>query len=224
MKKGLIVFAKHPNFQLYYRAKITKITKRYVHLYFIDYGTKDVCLFEDVKYLLSEFLEIPPLCYRGRLYGVQPCEEIEFSLEQRSNFVKQVSGMALKCELKFYDEKQDVYELKIQCNSLSLDETLFKQGICKPIPKDVLNNRDSLTPYFYLLPSHQLLEAGKFPNYEALIDLEKRHHILFDSLMRTNYLHHLNVYNAFSSTITDMLKKRRRFARTKGNLSFSFVK
>lgn len=96
LKKNLIVMSYHPNLHDWYRARVIKVFGKYVHVFYMDYGTADVNRIEYLKYLMMEFLDYPALCYRGRVYGVEPFNNDGFTVDQQEEFVTEVSDRPFK--------------------------------------------------------------------------------------------------------------------------------
>lgn len=183
-------------------------------------GTTDDNYIKNLKYLMNEFLEEPPYCYRGRVFGVQPNNIFKgFTTQEQDNFVITTANVPFKGELMYYDEESDVYELKLNyvCNDSELEATLYKKEICKPIPERILKNRANLPipPRFYLMPTHEMIETGQYPSYETLINLDASG-IDFAQLVNTNFF--LNV-SEITPRIVTMLKNVNQFVEIKKNFT-----
>lgn len=181
IKKGLIVLAFHPSLQNWYRAKVMKISGNHFLLFYFDYGTTDYNTIDNLKYLMTEFLEYPPLCYRGRIYGAAPVNEKRFTVTQQDRFICEVDGLKFSGDCIYYDENEDVYELKLKLvgkHDKKYDDIydwLLEEKICKSIPSIILNNRgEAKNPIFFSLPSFNLLEQGIYPSFEALAICEQK--------------------------------------------------
>lgn len=185
----------------------------------MDYGTADRNKIGNLKYLLKEFLEIPPLSYRGRIYGVMPYNEF-FTIEQQEKFIVEAANDSFRADLMYYDEEQDIYELKLTFTDTQEDasEWMLEDDVGQLIPEDMMlknrgNKEHTIGPMCYLLPTHELLENGKFPSYETLLDHSKKGCNL-STFIETNYF---NAHQEITPDMKDMLNNYEKIKNiTKG--------
>lgn len=192
IKMGLIVLCKHVGLDKWFRARIQRKAKYNATVFFIDYGTTELTTFDNIKYLMNEFMEYPEFCHRGRLYGVMPATSEGFLNQDREFLLREYTNVTLKAEVKYFCERQKTYELQIQYIDSGKDmaKRLFVRNICKPIPEELLKDRSRMLPYFYLMPTHAALTKeypfGTFPNFETMYKLESQGYY-FGTLINSNY-------------------------------------
>uniref|UniRef100_A0A673V3T6 Tudor domain containing 15 n=1 Tax=Suricata suricatta TaxID=37032 RepID=A0A673V3T6_SURSU len=73
---GLVCCARYSKDRHFYRAVITEINDYKINVYFLDYGNTDSIPFFDVKVLLPEFCELPPLAMCCSLAHTFPIEDV----------------------------------------------------------------------------------------------------------------------------------------------------
>lgn len=169
---------------------------------------------------MDEFLDEPPLCYRGRIFGVQPNDiKKGFKIGEHLDFVTVTAEITFKGELMYYDKEQDTYELKLRyaSNDSPLEDTLYYREICKSFPESILKNRANLLmpPRFYSLPTHEMVENGMAPSLDMVVNLDSQG-INFSTLVNTNFLQNVP---EITSEIRYMLDNVQKFADIKNNFT-----
>ncbi|XP_052042702.1 tudor domain-containing protein 15 [Apodemus sylvaticus] len=75
-RPGLLCCARYSKDRCFYRAVITEMSDYQINVYLLDYGSTDSIPFFDVKILLPEFRELPPLAVHCSLAHVGPATEV----------------------------------------------------------------------------------------------------------------------------------------------------
>lgn len=191
--EGLIVAAYVNQFQSWYRARIIKNyegEKKYVRLFFIDYGTNGTCEKSNIRYLFDYFMKYPKYCFRGRLFGIVPLEnERSFSVDHIAEFLKKISNYTTYASAIKYEPEEDVYQLKIvRCKgSIDMAEYVLNNKIGQQIASWDNDGEFSIGPPCYLIPTFKNLEH----NYPTFFQIEilKKSEIDINWLVDSNHFH-----------------------------------
>jgi hypothetical protein len=122
----------------WYRVKIVSSdpSDETARVFFVDYGSVVQIEKLNLKYLLCKFLTYPKYAHRGRLYGIQPINNKKLFCDQIvEDFLKLVCGKELEGSVVRFDERQNVYELKLL--------EVFDDGIKSNVAQFLIDKEDA---------------------------------------------------------------------------------
>lgn len=178
VKIGLIVATFLKNFNCWYRTKILEYNSHtdMIKIFCVDYGTKGFVKRKYVRYLLQKYIEFPSYCFRGRVHGVKPPENIRyFDPQNVETFITEVSGKTFNASCLRHDKEEDVYEMKLRrCgDGLDLKKYIIDKNFGTEIRENEYDSNICLGPMCYLIPSFEMLE-NDYPTYAELHSMQMK--------------------------------------------------
>ncbi|KAL7028734.1 hypothetical protein ACKWTF_005979 [Chironomus riparius] len=192
-QEGLIVAAYVDEFKKWFRARITHNyngEKKFIRLFFIDYGTNGTCPKSNIRYLFSYFMKYPKYCFRGRLYGIVPIDnKRSFDISHIEHFLKKISNYTTYATAVKYEEEEDVYQLKIirRKGCIDMSEYVIENKLGQGMFPWDNDGEFSIGPPCYLIPTFSNLEYNH-PTF-AQIETMKKNDIDFNVMIDNNHLH-----------------------------------
>ncbi|KAG5674880.1 hypothetical protein PVAND_004825 [Polypedilum vanderplanki] len=187
-KVGIIVAGYIPAFKNWYRVKVTNYNEEtdIVRIFCIDYGTKGYVRRSYLKYLFDEFMEYPEYCFRGRLFGVKPIENMRYykpTLVEK--FIIEVSSKSFVAKIERHDQIKNIYELSLirTCDSIDMKLLVLYDEIAMEIDASEYDEKICLGPVCYVLPTFDMIETGNYPRYVELYEYEAKeidYHLAID--------------------------------------------
>lgn len=118
--------------QQYDRAEVIsgKFTKEQtLKVFFIDYGTVGYVNFTRCKKITDIYAQIPKLCYRAGLHGIEPAPGKKlWPISTNFRFVEKLKDRELTVEIVAYHQAGDFYEVQLFIKGVNIGDNITEQG------------------------------------------------------------------------------------------------
>jgi Tudor domain len=148
-RTGLLVAVKI--FGFWHRASISGelYENGSVQVTFEDFGYSLELHRDRLRHMISTFAELPRLCFRASLVGVEALEDNDWDDESQEKLMELTLGKTLFASLRSYDASEDIYTIDLVQNfttTKSISDELIAANVAKSAAFD------TTLPYGYIYP------------------------------------------------------------------------